>query len=81
MVRVIVLLMDGERVDGGIVRENGGGPVAVMNVGVDDHGGLNHAVVLEAADGDGDIVKDAEAFAVIGESVVEAAADVHGDAR
>ncbi len=79
--RIIVLLMNGKSIDGGIARENGGGSVAVVNVSVDDHGGADGAVVLESADGDGDVVDDAEAFAVIGESVMEAAADVDGCAR
>ena len=74
--RIIVLLMNGESEDRGIAGKNGGGTVAVVDVGVDDHGSLDGTVVLEAADGDGDVVDDAEAFAVVGEGVMEAAADV-----
>lgn len=49
----------------------------MMDVGVDDHGGFDGMVELQAANGDGDIVNDAEAFAVVGESVMEATADVY----
>jgi hypothetical protein len=73
---VIVFLVDGKSEDGGIAGEDGGGAVALMDVGVNDHGGLDGAVGLQAANGDGDVVDDAEAFAVIGKSVVKAAAEV-----
>ena len=49
-----------------------------MDIAIDRHGGANLAVALHAADGDGHIVNHAEAFAVVGKGVVEAAADVKG---
>ena len=76
---IVVLLMNGKSEYGGIVSEDGGGAVAMVDVGVYDHGGLDGAVVLEAANGDGDVVDDAKAFAVIGKCVMEAAAEVDGD--
>lgn len=53
----------------------------MVDVGIDDHGGADGAVMLETADGDGYVVDDAEAFAVVGKGVMEAAADVDGDGR
>ena len=75
---VVVLLVDGEGEDGGVGGEDGGGAVAVVDVGIDDHGAGNQAFGLEGADGDGNVVEGTEAFAVVGEGVMEAAADVVG---
>jgi hypothetical protein len=46
-----------------------------VHVAIDGHGLVNLAIALHAADGDGDIVDHAEAFAVIGERVMESSAD------
>ena len=73
---IVVFLMNGKSEDGIVARENRGGAVALMNVRVDDHGGLDGAVVLQAANGDGDVVDDAETFAVIRKSVMKTSADV-----
>ena len=51
-----------------------------MDVAVDRHGGANLVVPLHAADRHRHVMNHAKAFAVIGESVVEAAADVEGHA-
>src|SRR5579863_10673428 len=59
--RIIVFLMNRESENGGVVRENCGGAVALVHIGVDDHGGFDGAVVPEAANGDGDVMDDAEA--------------------
>ena len=53
-----------------------GGAVAVVDVGIDDHGFLDEAIGLQAANGHGDVVNGAETFAVIGVSVMEAAAEI-----
>ncbi len=80
MGRVIVELVDGDGEDGIVFAEDGGGAVAVMDVGVHDHGAGNFVAGLECADGYGYIVDGAESFAVAGIGVVEAAADVTAEA-
>ena len=55
--------------------ENERRAVAVVDIEVDDRGALE-AARLQIADGDGDIVERAEAFAVVRERVVKSAADV-----
>ena len=77
---VVVFLMDGESEDVGISGEDAGSAVALVDIGVDDHDGADGAIGLEAADGNGDVVDHAEAFAVAGEGVMEAAANVGGKA-
>ena len=52
----------------------------MVDITIDGHGSADFPVVLKAADGDGYVVDHAEAFAVVGEGVMEAAADVDGDA-
>ena len=54
--------------------------VALVDIAIDGQGALDASVPLHLANGDGDIVDDAEALAVIGKGVVEAAAEVHRDA-
>ena len=78
--RVIVELMDGESEDGSVFVENGGGAVAMVDVGVDDDGAGNFFAGLQSADGYGYVVDGAEAFAVAGVGVVEAAANVAAEA-
>src|SRR3981081_4341535 len=51
-----------------------------MNVAIDSHGGVNLAVALHTSDGDGNIVDHAESLALVGKRMVEAAANVNGDA-
>ena len=51
-----------------------------MDVAIDHHGAPDQAVVLQPADGDGDIVDRAEAFAVRGKCMVETAAEIEADA-
>src|SRR5258708_11148253 len=78
--RVIVELVDGEGEDGIVFAEDGGGAVAVVDVGVYHHRAGYFFSGLESADGYGYIVDGAEAFAVAGIGVVEAAADVTAEA-
>src|SRR5271169_1541137 len=71
------------RQSGGIVAgvpENGGGAVALVDVAVHGHGALDELPLLQAADGDGEVVDHAKTFAVIGEGVMKAAADADADA-
>jgi hypothetical protein len=56
-----------------------GGTVAVMHVQVDDHGSPDEPIPLQYANRDRDVVDETKPFAVIGEGVVEAAAQVHRD--
>src|SRR5262249_33442139 len=80
LVGVIIELMDRERVDRRIAPENRGSTVAVMYVAIDDHGAADQPVVLQPADGDGDIVDGAETLAVPGEGVMKSAAEIEPDA-
>ena len=50
-----------------------------MNVAVDSHGALDNLALLKTANGNGEVVHHAEPFAVVGEGVMESAANV--DAR
>src|SRR5258708_14023283 len=77
---VVVQLVDGEGEDGIVLAEDGGGAVAVVDVGVDDHGAGDFVAGLQGADGYGYVVDGAEAFAVAGIGVVEAASDVAAEA-
>src|ERR1700676_4941180 len=77
---VVVFLMDGEREDCWIVREDRRRAITVMHVGIDYNGFANGAIGLQAADGYGDIVNGAEAFAVAGIRVMEAAAEIAAEA-
>ncbi len=51
-----------------------------MNVAIDSHGGANLVVALHATDGNGNIVNHAESLAMVRKRMVEAAANVNGDA-
>ena len=48
-----------------------------MHIAIEGHGGANLVVALHAADRYGDVVDHAEALAVVGEGVVESAADAY----
>ena len=77
---VVVLLMNGEGEDGIVLAEDGSGAIAVVDVGVHDHGAGDFVAGLQRANGDGYIVDGAEAFAVAGICVVKAAAEVAAEA-
>src|SRR5439155_24079323 len=59
--------------------ENSSRAIAVVNVAIHGHGGADFVIALHAADGDRHVVNHAEALAMVGEGVVESAADVEGD--
>ncbi len=61
--------------------QRGGRAVALVEVAVDDHDPFGQPVRDDLAGGHGDVVEQAEALAVLGEGVVEAAADVDGQPR
>ena len=77
--------MKGEREDGGVALEDGSGAIALVHVTI-DHGNSRRRrtrrdrIPLNDARGDGDIVEDTVACAVIGEGVMRAAGEVHGSA-
>jgi len=77
---VVVLLMNRKSEDVGVASKDFRGAIAVVNVSIDDHSRANDSISLEAADSNGDIMNHAEAFAVVGKGVVEAAADARGKA-
>ncbi len=57
-----------------------GGTVSLVHVAVDGHGAPDSSALLHHANRDRDVIDHAEAFAVIGEGMMKAAADVHADA-
>src|SRR5579863_3867791 len=67
-------------VGGASAGEDGGGAVAVVDIAVHGHGGADLVIALHAPDGHGHVMNHAETFAVVGEGVVKAAANVNGDA-
>ena len=78
--RIVVELMDGEGEDGVVLREDSGGAVAVVDVGINHHGAGDLFAGLQGANCHGYIVDSAEAFAVARVRVVKAAADVAAEA-
>ena len=75
-----VHLVDGQGEDLLMAGQGGGRAVSLVEVAVDDHDPIGELVLDDLARGHGDVVEEAEALAVVGESVVEAAADVDGEA-
>jgi len=73
-------VVDREGVDGRIVGEEGTGAVAVVEVEIDDEDPAGEAAAAQPAHREGDVVEDAEPLAAIEMRVVEAAAEVAGDA-
>jgi hypothetical protein len=57
-----------------------GGAVALAGVGIDDHDFDVGLLVLEVADGDGDVIENGVRFAVFVERVVGAAGEADADA-
>jgi selenocysteine lyase/cysteine desulfurase len=72
--------MDGEGEDGIVLAENGGGAVAVVDVGVHYQGADDFVAGLQRANCDGYIVDGTKTFAVAGIGVMEAAAEVAAEA-
>ena len=54
--------------------------VTVVHVAIDDGGAVDAPVALQPADRDGDVIEQAESLAVIGKRMMQAAAEMHGDA-
>ena len=71
----VLFAVDGEGVDSRVVGKNGGGAVALVYITIEDDGALQMAGGLQAAQGDGDIVEDAEALTPIWPGVVGAAGE------
>src|SRR3974377_1827204 len=62
----------------GVAKDNGSA-VALMHVAINRHGALDELALLQATDGDSEVVQHTEAFAVIGVGVVKAAANADAD--
>ena len=77
---VVALLMHREGEDVGIAPENRGRAVTVMHVQIDDRRASQHSLPPQRAKRDRHVVDETEPLAVIGEGVVKAAAEMHGDA-
>src|SRR5687768_11510084 len=73
---VVLELMHGNGEDALVAFENGRGPVAVVNVAVHHHGGLDEAVGLQTTDGNGHVIDGTEALAMTGVRVMKTAAQV-----
>ena len=77
--RIVGLAMKREGEDLRLALEDCGGAVALMDVEIDHQGPLDQPFAAQHADGDGDIVEEAEARAVAGEGMVAAAGGVAGE--
>src|SRR5262249_42744186 len=60
----------------GFRRKDSGSAVAVVNVQVDGHGPVQPAIFMHTLDGYSDVMNHAEPFAMIGERMMKASADV-----
>src|SRR5208337_49774 len=60
--------------------EDDSSAVALVNVAIDGHRTLDEFALLQAADGDAEVVEHAETFAMIGVGVMEAAPEVDAHA-
>lgn len=80
--RKVAGAVDRESEDAVVAGKNAGGPVALMDVAIDDQHPLGATFGLHGASGDGGIVEDAESLAAIAEGMVGAAGQVgrHGAA-
>lgn len=74
----VVLGVNGKSEEVGVCGEDGGGAVPLVDVTVDDGYSFDVGLLVEVAGGDGDIVEDAEARAIIGVGVVGATAEGEG---
>ena len=63
--RVVVVAMDGEGEDVRLVREDGRGPVPLVDVAIDDGHALHPGVVLQGPDRDRDVVQGTVPLATI----------------
>jgi len=66
--------------DAGIGGEDGMGAVALVGISIEDEDAELGARGVQIADGDGDVVEDAVALAVVGERVMRTAGEVAGEA-
>ena len=77
--RAPVGVVDREGPDRGIVGEQGPGPVAVMEVEIDDRDRIDEAAAAQLGDRHGDVVDQAEALAAVVLGVVKAPAEIDGE--
>ena len=78
--RVVFADVDGVGENARVVAEYGGGSVALVGVGVDDHDLDVRLFVLEISDRDGDVVENAVALSVPAEGMVGAAGKADANA-
>ncbi len=76
---VIVFLMDGKREDIGVILEDKCATLSMMDVEVNEEGSPKGFFELAFTDGDGDVVEHTESFPVIGEGMMESAADMDSE--
>ena len=74
-IRIVVLLMNGKCKNICLSAEYRGGSVALVNVSIHNHRGLNHAIELKTPNRNRHIVNYAEPFAVIGKGMMKSTAD------
>jgi hypothetical protein len=77
---VVVSLVDVESEDCGVRGEDGGGSIALVHVGIDNHCMVNDSLRLQRANRDGNIIDGAEPLPMVRKSVVVATAKVAGPA-
>src|SRR5882672_3223140 len=77
--RIIVFLMDRERINAGVIREDRRRAVAMMHIGVHGHGRSDRPSGLKCPDRDGYVVEHAKPFAMPGIRMVETASEVCGE--
>ena len=76
----VVVAVDGEGVGPWAMMEEGGGPVAVVEIEIENCARTNGTGGAKILESDDEPVKSAEAFPVLGEGVMESTGDGGGDA-
>lgn len=78
--REVVGPVHGEGEHVGVVLIDGGGAIALMDIEIDDGDAADEAERAEMLNGDGDVVEDAEACALMGEGVMGATGEIAAEA-
>jgi hypothetical protein len=61
-----------------ITAKDGRSAIALVDIAIDSHGALDGVILLQAANGDGKIIQNAETFAVVRVGVVKSTAHIDG---
>jgi hypothetical protein len=75
----VVLAMDGKCENSGVISDNGGRAVSLMNITVDNQDILGKTFGLHGPGGDHTVVQPAKPLAVIMEGMVGSAAEIDGN--